>query len=158
MRSAVRIRPAVLRKPCNHKGFKLLFSFHPYFDPLPGPGFSIDSAPHIGFHAVRTVLFHFFGDMTIHVQRKRCRCVPQIRLHDFHIIAILKTQNCDLLFFYDSIIRHQSKSKQMKSKAARSRISQYFRSKIKIFIMIILTIVQNGSIIVKKRWFGDCHE
>ena len=134
------------------------FAFYPLFYPLTVLSFSIDSAPHIGFHAVRTVLFHFFGHMTIHVQRKRCRCVPQIRLHGFHIIAILEAQNCDLLFFYDSIIRRQSKSKQMKSKADHSQASQYFRSKIKIFIMIILTIVQNRSIIVKKRWFGDCHE
>ena len=113
---------------------------------------------HIGFHSICTVLLHLLRNMTVYVQSECRGRVTKIRLHGFHIIAISEAQNCDLLFFYDSIIRRQSKSKQMKSKVARSRISQYFRSKIKIFIMIILTIVQNGSIIVKKRWFGDCHE
>ena len=51
------------------KGFKPLFSFHPYFDPLPVPGFSIDSAPHIGFHAVRTVLLHLLRNMTVRILR-----------------------------------------------------------------------------------------
>ena len=41
-------------------------------------GLSIDSAPHIGFHAVCTVLFHFFRDMAIHIQRKCCRCMAKI--------------------------------------------------------------------------------
>ena len=119
---------------------------------------STDGVLHIGFHSICTVLLHLLRNMTVYVQSECRGRVTKIGLHCFYIITILEAQNCDLLFFYDSIIRRQSKSKQMKSKADHSQASQYFRSKIKIFIMIILTIVQNGSIIVKKRWFGDCHE
>ena len=36
-------------------------------DPLTVLGLLIDSAPHIGFHAVCAVLFHFFRDMAIYV-------------------------------------------------------------------------------------------
>ena len=36
-------------------------------DPLTALGLLIDSAPHIGFHAVCAVLFHFFRDMAIYV-------------------------------------------------------------------------------------------
>ena len=39
----------------------------PLFDPLTVLGLSIESAPHIGFHAVCAVLFHFFRDMAIYV-------------------------------------------------------------------------------------------
>ena len=39
----------------------------PLFDPLTVLGLLIDSAPHIGFHAVCAVLFHFFRDMAIYV-------------------------------------------------------------------------------------------
>ena len=43
------------------KGFQTSFLVSdPLFDPLTVLGLSIDSAPHIGFHAVCTVLFHFF--------------------------------------------------------------------------------------------------
>ena len=135
------------------------FLFDPLSDPLTVLQLlSTDGVLHIGFHAICTVLLHLLRNMTVYVQSECRGRVTKIGLHCFYIITILEAQNCDLLFFYDSIIRRQSKSKQMKSKVARSRISQYFRSKIKIFIMIILTIVQNRSIIVKKRWFGDCHE
>ena len=50
----------------------------PLFDPLTVLGLLIDSAPHIGFHAVYAVLFHFFRDMAIHIQRKCCRCMAKI--------------------------------------------------------------------------------
>lgn len=69
------------------KGFQTSFLVP---DPLTVLGLSIDSAPHIGFHAVCTVLFHFLGDMAIHIQRKRCRCVAKIRLHSLHLITVLK--------------------------------------------------------------------
>ena len=39
----------------------------PLFDPLTVLGFLIDSAPHIGFHAVCAVLFRFFRDMAIYI-------------------------------------------------------------------------------------------
>lgn len=39
----------------------------PLFDPLTVLGLLIDSAPHIGFHAVCAVLFHFFRDIAIYV-------------------------------------------------------------------------------------------
>ena len=61
------------------KGFQTSFLVSdPLFDPLTVLGLSIDSAPHIGFHAVCTVLFHFFRDMAIHIQRKCCRCMAKI--------------------------------------------------------------------------------
>ena len=61
------------------KGFQTSFLVSdPLFDPLTVFGLSIDSAPHIGFHAVCTVLFHFFRDMAIHIQRKCCRCMAKI--------------------------------------------------------------------------------
>ena len=41
--------------------------FDPLFDPLTVLGLLIDSAPHIGFHAVCAVLFYFFRDMAIYV-------------------------------------------------------------------------------------------
>ena len=78
----------------------------PLFDPLTVLGLLIDSAPHISFHAVCAVLFHFFRDMAIYIQCKRCRCVAKIRLHSLHIIAILKAEHCigmaqamDICFF-----------------------------------------------------------
>ena len=50
------------------KGFQTSFLVSdPLFDPLTVLGFLIDSAPHIGFHAVCAVLFHFFRDMAIYV-------------------------------------------------------------------------------------------
>ena len=39
----------------------------PLFDPLTVLGLLIDSAPHIGFHAVCAVLFHFFRGIAIYV-------------------------------------------------------------------------------------------
>ena len=61
------------------KGFQTSFLVSdPLSDPLTVLGLSIDSAPHIGFHAVCTVLFHFFRDMAIHIQRKCCRCMAKI--------------------------------------------------------------------------------
>ncbi len=151
--------PAATEKSETVRFWTSFFLFDPLSDPLTVLQLlSTDGVLHIGFHSICTVLLHLLRNMTVYVQSECRGRVTKIRLHGFHIIAISEAQNCDLLFFYDSIIRRQSKSKQMKSKVARSRISQYFRSKIKIFIMIILTIVQNGSIIVKKRWFGDCHE
>ena len=73
------------------KGFQTSFLVSdPLFDPLTVLGLSIDSALHIGFHAVCAVLLHFFGDMAIHIQCKRCRCVAKIRLHSLHIITVLK--------------------------------------------------------------------
>ena len=73
------------------KGFQTSFLMSdPLFDPLTVLGLSIDSAPHIGFHAVCAVLFHFFRDMAVHIQCKRRRCVAKIRLHSFHIITVLK--------------------------------------------------------------------
>ena len=50
------------------KGFQTSFLVSdPLSDPLTVLGLSIDSAPHIGFHAVCAVLFHFFRDMAIYV-------------------------------------------------------------------------------------------
>ena len=50
------------------KGFQTSFLVSdPLFDPLTVLGLLIDSAPHIGFHAVCAVLFHFFRDMAIYV-------------------------------------------------------------------------------------------
>lgn len=49
-------------------GFRpLFFVSDPLFDPLTVLGLSIDSAPHIGFHTVCTVLFHFLGDMAVYI-------------------------------------------------------------------------------------------
>lgn len=73
------------------KGFQTSFLVSdPLFDPLTVLGLSVDSALHIGFHAVCAVLFHFFRDMAVHIQCKRRRCVAKIRLHSFHIITVLK--------------------------------------------------------------------
>ena len=73
------------------KGFQTSFLVSdPLFDPLTVLGLSIDSAPHIGFHAACTVLFHFLGDMAVYIQRKRRRCVTEIRLHSLYIITVLK--------------------------------------------------------------------
>ncbi len=40
-----------------------------------------------------TVLFHFFGGMTVHIQCKR-RCVAEIRLYGLHIIAAAQVMAC----------------------------------------------------------------
>ena len=82
--------PAASNRP-ETNGFQAYFLVSdPLFDHLTVLGLSIDSAPHIGFHAVCTVLFHFLGDMAIHIQCKRRRCVTKIRLHCLHIITVLK--------------------------------------------------------------------
>ena len=99
------------------------FLFDPLSDPLTVLQLlSTDGVLHIGFHSICTVLLHLLRNMTVYVQSECRGRVPKIRLHGFHIIAISEAQNCDLLFFYDTIIRRQSKSKQMKSKATTLKL------------------------------------
>ena len=96
----------------------------PLFDPLTVLGLLIDSAPHIGFHAVCAVLFHFFRDMAIYIQCKRCRCVAKVRLYSLHIIAILKAEYCigiPLRYNYD--------------KPEKPRISRVFGYLARFFIL-----------------------
>lgn len=70
--------PAATEKSETVRFWTSFFLFDPLSDPLTVLGLSIDSAPHICFHAVCTVLFHFFRDMAIHIQRKCCRCMAKI--------------------------------------------------------------------------------
>ena len=70
--------PAATDKSETVRFWTSFFLFDPLSDPLTVLGLSIDSAPHICFHAVCTVLFHFFRDMAIHIQRKCCRCMAKI--------------------------------------------------------------------------------
>lgn len=60
----------------------LIWGVHPLFPPL-----QVSDALDVGFHAGGAGLFHLVGDVAVHVQGERCRCVAQVSLHRFDIVT-----------------------------------------------------------------------
>ena len=60
----------------------------PFFMPL-----CFFDAVYERLHTSGALFLHAFGDVAVHVQRESRRCVAEISLHRFHIVAVLQREH-----------------------------------------------------------------